>query len=140
MTKTIQTSIVINAPASKVWEILTDFKKYPSWNPFIKSIKGNVEVGQKIEARIQDMTFKPLVLVKENEKELKWLGKLFFKGLFDGEHQFLISENGNGSITFHQNEKFTGLLVGMFAKSLNEKTKPGFEAMNLALKQLAEKK
>ena len=39
---------------------------------------------------------------------------------------------------FVQREIFSGLLVPLFAKDLNTKTKQGFEAMNQALKQLAE--
>ena len=39
------------------------------------------------------MTFKPNILVFEENKELRWLGKLFFKGLFDGEHKFEIIDN-----------------------------------------------
>ena len=33
--------------------ILTNLNDYPTWNPFIKSIKGNIKVGNKITARIE---------------------------------------------------------------------------------------
>lgn len=141
----IKTSIRIKATPTKVWEILTDFESYPNWNPFIKSIKGQVEQGHTITARIEPpeskgMTFKPVILVFAEHQELKWLGKLLFKGLFDGEHQFLITDNGDGTVLFEQNEHFTGILVGLFAKNLNQNTRRGFEAMNEQLKFLAEKK
>ncbi len=32
--KEIHTEIEINAPAGKVWRVLTDFPSYPEWNPF----------------------------------------------------------------------------------------------------------
>ncbi len=96
MAKHITTSIRINSDLETVWQVLTDFKKYPEWNPFIKSIEGEVAVGQKIEAKLAGMTFKPEVLVYEVNKELKWLGHLWVKGLFDGEHRFLLTENQNG--------------------------------------------
>ncbi|MDX1351242.1 MAG: SRPBCC domain-containing protein [Putridiphycobacter sp.] len=145
MTKTIKTSISIQASASEVWAVLTDFEKYPMWNPFITSISGSVVEGKKITARIipegsKGMTFKPVILVKKEKEELKWIGNLFFKGLFDGEHQFLISDNGNGSVLFQQNEKFTGLLVNLFPESLYINSRRGFEAMNIALKALAEER
>lgn len=38
----ISTEILINAIPDKIWAILTDFDKYPSWNPFIKYIKKQV--------------------------------------------------------------------------------------------------
>jgi len=144
MTLELKTEMTINATPDKIWTIITDFKAYPDWNPFIRSVEGVVKQGSKIEAFItppksKGMSFKPVILVREERKELRWLGHLLFKGLFDGEHQFLISDNGDGSSTFHQNEKFTGLLVGLFAKSLNTNTKAGFEAMNLALKEKSER-
>jgi uncharacterized membrane protein len=33
--KEIHTEIEINAPAEKVWRVLTDFAAYPEWNPFV---------------------------------------------------------------------------------------------------------
>ena len=38
--KEIVTEVEINAPPSRVWQILTDFEKYPTGNPFIKKISG----------------------------------------------------------------------------------------------------
>ncbi len=51
----------------------------------------------------------------------------------------MIIDNGDGTSTFKQEEKFTGILVGLFKKKLDSETKPGFEAMNKKLKELAEK-
>jgi hypothetical protein len=145
MAKEIKTEILINATPEKVWTILTNFDNYPNWNPFIKSIKGEVKVGRKITARIEPpeakgMTFKPRVLVLETNKELRWLGHLLFAGLFDGEHKFEIIDNGNGTTTFKQSEKLKGILVPFFKKQIDNNTKRGFEAMNVKLKELAELK
>lgn len=49
MAKEIKTEILINATPEKVWSILTSFDNYPNWNPFIKSIKGEAKVGNKIK-------------------------------------------------------------------------------------------
>ncbi len=136
--KEIKTSIIINSTPEKVWSILSDTANYPSWNPFIKSIKGDFVVGKTIVADIDGMTFKPEVLVVKQQKEIRWIGRLFFKGIFDGEHSFHIDDNKDGSVTFRQEEKFNGILVGMFSKKLDTDTKSGFEAMNEALKALAE--
>lgn len=143
MAKEIKSEILINAMPEKVWSILTDFDKYPNWNPFIKSITGNVSVGNKITARLEPpgakgMTFKPKVLVFETNKELRWIGHLLFPGLFDGEHRFELIYNGNGTTTFKQIEKFTGILVPLFKKMLDVNTVNGFNLMNKKLKELAE--
>ncbi|RZT95389.1 hypothetical protein EV201_0008 [Ancylomarina subtilis] len=140
MAKEIKTEILIHATPDKVWTILTNFENYPNWNPFIKSVIGEVKVGNKITVRIEPpkekgMTLKPTVLIYEANNELRWIGRLLFPGLFDGEHKFELIDNGNGTITFRQSEKFKGIFVWF----LNvENTKKGFEEMNGKLKELSE--
>jgi len=145
MAKEIKTEILINATPEKVWTILANFDDYSNWNPFIKSIKGEVKVGNKITARIEPpqakgMTFKPKILTFKTNKELSWLGHLLFAGLFDGEHKFELFDNGNGTTTFKQSEKFNGVLVPFFKKMLDNNTVNGFNEMNTKLKELAEQK
>lgn len=135
----IKTATTISSTPSRVWKILTDFEKYPDWNPFITSLEGNPSVGNTIRIRAGGMDFKPEVLVYEVNQELRWVGKLLFKGLFDGEHSFHITDNGDGTVTFQQNERFTGALVALFKGKLGTDTKSDFEQMNLRLKELAEK-
>lgn len=145
MTKEIKTEIVINTAPEKVWNILTDFDKYPTWNHFIKSVTGKVAVGNKIAVRIEPpeaagMTIKPKNLAFETNKELRWIGHLLFPGLFDGEHKFELIDNKNGTTTFIQSEKFGGILVPLFKKMLDVNTTNGFNLMNSKLKELAEQK
>jgi len=138
--KEIKTSIRIAATPENVWKVLTNFEAYGNWNPFLKSLEGDVKVGKKIKVNAGGMKFTPNVLAVEENKELRWLGKFLFKGLFDGEHIFLIEDNKDGTVTFRQEEKFNGMLVGLFAKKLDTDTKKGFEQMNEKLKEIAEKK
>jgi hypothetical protein len=143
MTIEINTEIIIHANIEKVWSIIIDFENYPNWNPFIKSINGVVKVGSTIIVKIKPpeskgMTFKPKVLTFDSNKELSWLGHLLFPGLFDGEHKFEVVDNGNGSTTFRQSEKFNGLLIPLFKNELRINTKNGFENMNNKLKEIAE--
>jgi hypothetical protein len=145
MAKIINTEILIQASPDKVWAILTDFEKYPEWNPFIKSLTGIVSVGNIITVKLEPpgakgMTFKPVVLAFEKNKELRWLGHLLFPGLFDGEHRFEITDNKNGTTTFRQSESFKGILVPLFNKMLDINTMDGFNMMNRKLKELAENK
>ena len=139
MAKHIKTSITINAGKEEIWKVLTDFESYPKWNSFIKSVSGEVNVGNQIVIQLQGMTFKPNVLTYKENTEVKWLGHLWFKGLFDGEHAFKLTDNGNGTTHFEQSERFTGILVKLFSKSLDSDTKNGFEQMNKELKSRCEK-
>ncbi len=143
MKKQLETEIEINASADRVWKILTDFHAHPSWNPFIKELRGKPAVGEKLRVFItppggKGMIFKPTVTKADENRELRWLGKLFISGLFDGEHYFRIETIDENRVKFIQGENFSGLLVGLFAKSLDEGTVNGFRQMNEALKKRAE--
>ncbi|MES2764861.1 MAG: SRPBCC domain-containing protein [Bacteroidota bacterium] len=138
----IYTEIDINAPAEKVWQILTDFKNYPKWNPFIKTAKGIAHEGEFLKVRIQPpgrsaMTFQPKVLKAEVNKELRWKGKFLIPGLFDGEHIFVLKELSPRKTKLIHSEKFAGILVPLF-KSVLKDSERGFELMNEALKKRAE--
>ena len=141
--KELHSEIEIDAPAERVWYLLTDFASYPQWNPFIRRISGEPTKGERLEARIEPpggrgMTFKPKVLNAEPNRELRWLGHLLVAGLFDGEHSFTIQPLEENRIRFIQREAFKGLLVPLFARSLETNTQRGFEEMNHALKVRAE--
>lgn len=139
----IYTEIDINAPAAKVWEILSDFKNYPAWNPFIKTAEGNIREDEFLKVQIQPpgrkaMTFQPKVLKAEPNRELRWKGKLLISGVFDGEHSFVLKEITPQKTKFIHSEKFTGILVPLF-KSVFVDSKRGFELMNEALKESCER-
>ncbi len=141
--KEIKTEIIISSKPEKIWNILTNFEKYTEWNPFIRSISGNKKVGEQLIVKIQPpngsgMKFKPHILKYDQNEEFRWIGKLLFTGIFDGEHYFKMIDNHNGKTTFIQGEIFSGLLVNLLGKTL-EKTRSGFDLMNKAIKKECEK-
>lgn len=140
--KSLQTEIIINASAEKVWNTLMDFEKYPEWNPFILSITGQPTVGNQIKAVLKNgnstSVFKPKVLVVEKNKAFEWLGSLPIPGIFNGQHQFHIETIGPNQVKFIHGEQFSGLLAGLIMKQIGEATQQGFIAMNKALKERAE--
>jgi hypothetical protein len=79
------------------------------------------------------------VLKAEPNRELRWLGRLLVPGLFDGEHIFIIELLGAERVRFIQREIFTGMLVPFLTGALDRDTRHGFEEMNQALKDRAEK-
>lgn len=135
----LHTRVHIPAPADRVWRVLMDFERYPEWNPFIRQIKGRAQIGQALQVQVQPlmarpMTFKPIVLKSEPGQEFRWLGTFLFKGLLDGEHYFILQPTADGVVLVH-GEHFRGALVPLFRRMLQDKTLPGFEAMNAALRQ-----
>lgn len=140
----IDSDIVINAPPSIVWAILSDFKSYPSWNPFVRKIEGPMVVGDHLSIEIRpspdatSMRFTPVVLAASPEIEFRWRGRFLAPGVFDGTHGFKLTSLPGGRTRFHQSEAFSGVMVPLFrGKNLSE-TEGGFNAMNTAIKARAE--
>lgn len=141
----INTEIEISASAKNVWEELTNSADYSEWNPFVKHLSGDIEVGKRLNVTIQSegrspMDFTPEVLVADESRELRWVGRLGFKGVFDGEHYFMLEETKRGTTILHHGEKFTGILAYPLLALIREDTLKGFEAMNQALKTRVETK
>jgi hypothetical protein len=141
--KEINSEIEIFSTPEQVWRILTDFDKYPQWNPFINQISGELKKGSKLTVHVKPegsrgATFNPTVTKVEPNREMRWIGHFIIKGLMDGEHMFTINSIGNDRIKFINKEIFTGLLSPMVSLRLKNAIH-SFEAMNRSLKERAEK-
>jgi hypothetical protein len=138
MAKQIRTTIDIQAPVNQVWNVLTDFDSYPTWNPFIKWVKGEVKVGNQIEVQLPGMKFTPTVKAFTPYQEFSWLGHLGIKGLFDGKHIFRLEQLTKGTTRLHHEESFQGLLAGPILLLIRKDTQNGFLAFNEALRERVE--
>jgi hypothetical protein len=139
----ISTAVDIDAPPERVWSILTDFAAYPEWNPFIVRADGALQPGARLTVTMRPpgrrtATFRPRVTVLEPNRELRWLGHLVVPGLFDGEHIHRLERSEGGGTRYRQEETFNGILVPLTGSML-EATERGFQAMNAALKERAER-
>jgi hypothetical protein len=140
---------LIDAPISKVHDVLLDFPSYPSWSSFIQSVElvdpsTPVTVGSKLKVSLlppggSAMNMTPNVEKCDNSG-FGWQGHLAnIKGLFDGKHLFLLSEEGNQT-KLTQREEFGGFLYApvMNWMGMETKTRAGFEAFNESVKKRAE--
>jgi hypothetical protein len=90
MSKELISSIEIDAPAPVVWQVLVDFDAFPTWNPFITSAQGPVQVGGRLTLRMQPVsgsavTLRPTVVEVVEGHRLRWQGHLGVRGLFDAD-------------------------------------------------------
>ena len=141
--RAITTEIEINAPAATVWQTLTQSDDIAGWNPFIKRLDGTLAEGATLAVTVQaegksPMNFTPTVLVADTNRGLRWVSKLGVRGVFDGEHYFVLQETPAGTTKFLHGENFRGALAAILFRLIGEDTKAGFEAMNTALKARAE--
>lgn len=140
---TLTSESVVFAPPARVWAVLSDFSAYPEWNKFIPEARGALEKGARLTVRIAPpggvpMTITPKIIHLEPGTRLTWRGRLFAPGVFDGEHDFVVASRDSYVTQFTQSETFRGVLVPLFASSLNQNVHAGFLEMNKALKSRAE--
>jgi hypothetical protein len=141
--KTIETNIIINSTPEKIWDVLTNFEEYELWNPFMTKVIGNAYLGSKIEVNIMTIsgkkrTYYPIITKTEKNKELRWKGKSFLPGIFDGERIFSLEKSDDDKISFSHKEIFRGLGVKLVGNKLDESLRESFVKMNEALKARAE--
>jgi len=139
----IRREIVIDAAVDRVWDVLTDFGAYGEWNPSFVSVEGVAEAGTGLDIRFalkgdRTIRMRPTVLAAEPGRELRWLGRLFVPGLFDGEHRFEIHEESPSRVRFVQAERFRGLLVPFLKRLIEVDTAAMFERTNAALAERVE--
>jgi hypothetical protein len=134
----IATTVDIDAPAARVWEVLVDLPAYREWNPFIVEAEGAVAVGSTLALRMalperEPMTINPRLLVVEPQRELRWKGRLWLPGLFDGEHAFVLTPLENERTRLDHFENFSGLLLPVARSMVYDATVQSFHALNSAL-------
>ena len=135
----IESTVDIPASPATVWQVLTDTDRYDEWNPFMTELSGRLAVGERITVTIRpgrrSMTFRPTVLAVEDGTLLRWRGRAGVPGIFDGAHELRVLA-ADGGARFVQREVFSGLLVPLMGKVLDD-TETGFAAMNAALRDRA---
>jgi hypothetical protein len=137
--RTVTSTIELDARPEEIWQVLTDTAGHSDRNPFITELRGDLEVGNRIDVRIappggRPMSFHPTVTEVESGRKLAWLGHLLVPGLFDGAHSFILEPLPDGRTRLVQSETFRGVLV-WFSRSLLHRTHAGFVAMNQALRR-----
>ena len=138
----LQSEITIDAPAARVWAVLTDFAAYSEWNPFLERVSGSPTAGSRLTIRFHPpgsraTTLRPTLLRAEPDRELRWRGRVLLPGVLDAEHSLLIEPLGADRVRFVQSETFSGLLLPLFGGTQSNAER-GFAAMNTALKERVE--
>lgn len=109
----IVTQATINAEPATVWSVLVDTESYSEWNPFIVDVEGRMAAGERIVTTMEatpgdPQIFRPKLLIVEQNKELRWLGRAGLPGFFDAEHYILL-EPENGATRLIHGETFSGI-------------------------------
>ena len=147
---TVETKVVINAPAKDVQAVLYDFADYPNWNPFLVRVEGTAESGKELYVTVMEEGRPELrgdvTVVTATPTLLSWTGTAMSQmesgtidiglpGVLTAKHEFIIEELGPSKTLFSNNDQLSGALVSLYnSKGLQA----GLDAMNAALKKRVE--
>ncbi|NNE30695.1 MAG: SRPBCC domain-containing protein [Saprospiraceae bacterium] len=132
--RTTEVSIDIAAGPQTIWDLLTDAENFASWNSTVVSLKGNIQLGEKIElvsTLDPERTFKLKIKEMAPSQRLVW-------GDFLGKRTYQLTKNINGT-TFYMHEKIGGFMFPLFAKKIPSFDE-SFEAFARDLKKAAVQK
>ena len=138
----IRTVTEIDAPVGVAWSVLSDFKRYPEWNPFLIRVDGEPAVGAPVVLRVSTppikVTFHVKVLVAAVDREIRWKGNFLSDGVMAGEHYFTLEPIGPSRVRFIHGEIFTGVVSSAVWPLMAPGTRRGYAAMNNAFKKRVE--
>ena len=136
--KRFSASIEINAPAERVWSILTNAKAYPSWNSTVDKVDGEIAARQKVTVYAKatpGRAFPLTVSAFEPATRMVWSGGMPL-GLFTGARTYTLTPQGT-AVSFTMTEEFTGLMAPLITRSIPD-LQPAFDAFARDLKKAAE--
>jgi hypothetical protein len=148
MAVTIHTEHDLNASPEAVWKVITDFERFPDWNPLHRRIEleGPFEPGTTIGISLQMDSFKSkhkakLVVVDEGRREFGWVAQAgLVPGLVVVRRTFRVDARDGGGSRLVQDEVDSGLAVPLlFAGGLFErKIRRGYDRLVDAIERRAE--
>lgn len=135
----IHTEIEIAATAEHVWATLTDTAALPDWNPVLKRLEGNLEVGGRLRISIRTGWLRLPLTVRVTKAEpgraLEWVGGP--RLLLGARHGFSIEPAHDDRVRLVHYEHFEGLAVRVLQPVLR-RLRRDYAGMNEALKARAE--
>ena len=138
----IETSAFIPAPPQRVWDVLIDFAAYPDWNPLVLRAEGRAAAGARVRLLLAHPDLsgrKGWLWCKVDEwcpgERLGWTGGPW--PILRGHHWFSLSDEKGGTRLTH-GENLTGLYPWLHRHTLGRRFRPGYEALNEALRRRLE--
>lgn len=139
------TEIEIRAEAEKVWQVLTNTRSYPSWNPLIYRVEGELCAGSTPKFFVNmpfgvKTHFDATIIKFMPNKELRWFGKLLSVNFFlTGEHFFILESLDERTTKLIHGEELKGVISPMFLRMLGAPLYQSYIDFNKALKRHSER-
>jgi hypothetical protein len=140
--------VSIAAAPGRVWALLTDAARFPSWNTAVTSIEGEIALGQRLTVRVPlapGRAFRPRVIAfappaasssaaSGSAASMVWSDGM--APMFKGTRTFTLEADGAGT-AFTMVEEFKGVMLPMIKGSLPD-FRAAFDEYAACLKRAAE--
>lgn len=130
--------IEIAATSEVVWEVLTAFERWPSWNPDVKSVsvQGGVAAGSQFRWKAGPGTITSTIQRVEAPRLIAWTGKtLGIRAI-----HFWWLEPRDDKTFVRTEESYEGLVTRLFRRSIQKALDSGLEDGLRYLKAEAERR
>ena len=130
--------IDIAAPAEVVWEVLTDFDRWPQWNPEVKSMSwdGPVAPGSVFRWKAGPGTIVSTLEEVDRPRYVRWRGRTMS---IAASHEWRF-EDRDGGTHVETNESFSGGLARLLRRTLQKQLDRALEEGLEHLKREAERR
>ena len=143
--KAIDAVLEINGSQQEVWDTLVDFDSYHLWNPYLKKVKGKLELEKPLDITFamggKERRVRGTITLLYPPNELQFEANFGVLGMLIMEHTFHIESFGDDRVCFVQRQTFSGVLAtAARIAEIAPQVREAFEAMNHALKERVESK
>jgi hypothetical protein len=134
--------IGIPAPATVIWEALSDISAWPTWNPLYPRANGVLRIGAQLDLEVAipgqaNRTIRPIIADWVPNDQIHWNLRML-GGLVKTTRYLEIEQLTETGCIFTNGELFDGVLGPSIAKRFRPALRAGFAAMGEALKARVE--
>lgn len=142
MSFVIDKTIEIKAPASVVWEVITDLAAYPQWNPFVVACHSTLKPGDAIDMQVK--------LFAKPQKQREWMRehvpgrRLSYSmtpaplGALASARSHEVKAIGGDRTRYQSHFELRGWLLPLVRGIMGAKLETGFAGMTEGIRQRAE--
>jgi Polyketide cyclase / dehydrase and lipid transport len=138
-------AVEIEAPASVVWEVLTDLANYSSWNPLCPVVMSTLELGAPVEMTLVDYTsdggtypYTEYVCAVIPERLLSWELRPTEDCADAARRDQVVERLGEDRCRYYSTDAFLGENAHQIMTESGAWVKQAFDETAVALKQRSE--
>lgn len=134
----LRNQVEIDAPADKVWNVLTDIRNWPNWQEAVTEteVLGAIEEGTRFNWKAGGLSFKSMIHTQTPRSKFGWTGKTIGTSAV---HNWTFEENGNKTIVKVE-ESLQGVLPKLFRSYFQKNLDAGMAKSLKELKAASEGK